>query len=130
MRGLLIDSFARTISPISLSDDNVHLFCKEVNQALRSSSHIYTSCVDGTLQIIVDENCLLDNTNTAFFSSFISRPLFGNAILIGRDVVTGNKTDLPAECHVLSVHVEFCSPQQTEEFRQEAIEYVRGLNNM
>lgn len=83
MRGLLIDSFNRTIGPIFLTDTDVHLFYKEVNQALKCKSHIYSTSKDESYQLIAEEDCLLNKDNIAFLSSFMPRPLFGNVILMG-----------------------------------------------
>ncbi|OQP65420.1 hypothetical protein A3860_17300 [Niastella vici] len=128
MQALLINSVEGRVEPVVLPMD-LASYNKEVNRLLKCSSHIYTISTDKTTQLIADENCLINESNIAFHSSFFKRPLFGNVLIIGRDPATGDKTNLPAAINALTIQVEFCSEQDTARFRLEAMEYAESIQN-
>jgi hypothetical protein len=128
MRALLINTVDRRVEPVVLPMD-LESYKREVNRLLNCNSHIYSISTDKTNQLIADEDCLLNESNIAFHSSFFKRPLFGNVLIIGRDPATGNKTDLPATVNVLTIQVDFCSEEDSSRYRLEAVEYAEKIQN-
>lgn len=127
INGLLFETFHKSISPIQLSEDPAEYY-QQVKQALRCESFIDAISKDKTSQLLVDQDALLKMDNLSFRFSLMPHPIFGNAILIGRDPATGNKKDLDDFIHAFSFEWEFYDREQTERFRVETLDWIRKLH--
>lgn len=125
---LFVNTKQRILEPVELSED-AEIFNNQIRQLLQCDIFLFTSSIDGRINLLVDEDCLLKSESEAVWISLMPRPLFGNLLLLGRDRDTGELTDLPADINVLSVAVEFVDNELSAIFRQEALQYVEGLVN-
>jgi len=128
MQALFINTHEKCVTPVDLPTDTGS-YHSEVNRLLQCLSHIYTVSTDKAFLLIVDEDCLVTESNGAFLSSFMKRPLFGNALIVGRDPHTGEKTDVPVASIPTISQVTFCSREETKRYRLEALEFATSLQN-
>lgn len=128
MQALFINAAENCVTLVHLPSE-VAAFNTEVNRLLQCTSHIYSIAKDKATKLIVDEECLTNETNVAFLAPFMKRPLFGNALLIGRDPATGNTIDLPAGYNPITIPITFFSREQTSQYRLEAVEFAISVRN-
>ena len=141
MRGLLIDSYDQKVTDLDLPDE-AEEFDQCVKEALCCKSFIDTqsfvhSCtafvdttsLDNSLIIFIDQDCLINLGNRAFLSPMLPFPLFGNAVLVGRNLVTGEKEDLLDHGNTLLSSLEFLTPEFTDIARKNVYETFKGLKD-
>lgn len=89
MHAILINGNNRTITPVELPTE-VHSFQLEIKRLLDTTEPVFQQSEDGTILYAVDVDCMLKEHTLAFQLTFLSSPFFGNALLLGRNPITGD----------------------------------------
>lgn len=103
-------------------------FTTEVSKLIGDPDFQIIRSSDKTMVLIFGANALLNDETLVFSFSLISRPIFGNMLILGTNPITGDYVSRPYSTYIEELSVRFYNKEETVPLRKSAFEYVRQLH--
>jgi len=120
MNAILIDASKKEVSNIDLST-SPHSYLRQIHEHLGCQTYKFMTFDPTTVQALMDEDFLTNETNLAFNIDRWPLPFFGNVLLIGKNPDNGDTIDLPEDVTTESLNITFFSEEETERLRASAL---------